>query len=572
MTREPSQAPPAVREPRRAARTLWFWLLLIAFIGLGAWWCVYFPYDEALIYGAVPANARFIGEHDDLAGRWRTLGRSAVVRNALAAYGVRPGEIDEVVEDPAVHRMVQRFASRKTVVAYSPAFGPGRDPCWILASWAGTAGQFLKWGMSADLLSDFRKVNLPDGATIWVLEDDDGARATLSVAVAEGVLVGCYSADPMAVRGLTARMERGSRRAAALEAPPFREAAGRGESPSVASAPSVASPGAADRGWFSWYQKEGRSLRRQQAVFSLSLAERDDISGRLWTEAWPDLVGGGRSRAPGDSVERLRDLLGPAPCALALAPLATIGELARSLGASREFSAVLAELRSAGKRDALAFVALSGGDYDGRLLGIRVPTLFVGVEVADGADETTVVRASMDRLNGQFGWGLIPRQETAGERRVVVLDSSRSSLYAGLRDRDKPALALRDGWLVGASNMGALQQVLDGRETDGTPWARGLDAQESSVYGWVDFEAASESVGNIIAVYSMLLMVQDSASGRRARDELADVRRWLDAVRPLRSGFVWLDGEQGGTAVRFRLGEGGAGSPDWPALAWQERP
>ena len=180
------------------------------FAVLSVWWMLYFPYRPGVLYRAIPANAVVVTEHDRLAGRWPQMARHPVSLSLLDAFGVDREDVEAFAEDPNVVRLVDRFASRRTVTGYVRSLGGSGRPAWILASWGGVNAQLLKWGLLSGALEDFQRIKIGIRPA-WILDldpDDWGKDTRLSVSLIEGMLVACLGSDPLGVRHVIDRIER----------------------------------------------------------------------------------------------------------------------------------------------------------------------------------------------------------------------------------------------------------------------------------------------------------------------------------------------------------------------------
>ncbi|MBM4142076.1 MAG: DsbA family protein [Lentisphaerae bacterium] len=517
-------------------RRLLFWAVLALFIALTAWWCVYFPFDRARLYRAVPREAVFVSEHERLAERWKEFAGNPLTAAVLAAAGVNAAESAALASDPAVADAVRRFAARDTVVGYAPKLGGTGKPAWVISSWLGARGQILRWWSRWGLVegAEMRRMRLGGGRTAWVLET--GRPEKLALAVVEGLLLGCYSEDAESLRILVDRIESGGSLKTVLQ-----ERLEEG-----------GDDGCLDRGWFAAYVNQGGERVPYAFRYTLDAHDSGGSQGRLVGRL-------GRVVPPpaadlGSGAEEAARLIGTDPDLLVMAPCGYVKSLLAMPGAGAAGAAAAEGLGGVVADDAPVFVAMLGDELSGRILGLRVPTVLACARVADEAAGEKALREAMDRLNGRYGWSLLPRQiDTAGVR-ATVLDTGRGGVYGSMAPGERMAYAVRDGWLVLASNADVLVRLLGGGNKGGGTWAAAAGEHGAAAYAWADLESAGRATRNALAVYSLALIAQGSAGNEAARANLERIREWIAAAAPLKTCSIWLGSSGSDTDLRFRLG------------------
>jgi hypothetical protein len=201
-----------------------------------------------------------------------------------------------------------------------------------------------------------------------------------------------------------------------------------------------------------------------------------------------------------------------------------------------------------------------GSDMSGRLLGIRIPAFVMGVRAKADLKYGGLVSNTIDRLNAMYGWGLIGRQGEAEGRPVTIFDSTRRGIYASVGAEEKMAAMMTDKWFVFSTCIGSLTSIVSRAKasTNEHKMVRWLEPYGSSGaklgYLWIDLISAGQAVKNAIAVYSLVLMVQNSKEVPETRERLEAAKRWVDALVPFKTGKLWLVSDGLEMQVHFLLG------------------
>lgn len=529
-----------------------FLVLFFLFVTLAAWWIFYFPYDPERLYRAIPTNAIFISEHEKLAERWETFARNPLTLILFSSLGIEKEEFDEIVDDPLVAAMVARLAARNTVIAYVPLLYSTHEPAWIVASWVGGYGQLLRWGSWAGLIPGryLKKINLHGGRQAWLLNaDEQDSDSKWSFAVVEGVLLACFSPDAAGVRHIMNRIERGASLLPELQERLAAEPEVRGQGSEVRDEGHIF-----DRGWANWYRS--RTDTPMKLSYALTSLEGNSVAGRM-SGNWGLGIATSALQVSDSGLTKLGRILGDAPDAFVIAPFTYVEPFLSGRNAPDGMKAAGQILRAGTPEGGFAFVCLLGRGYSGRILGLKVPTVMFGIEIEDGDKALDMVAEALDKLNAQYGWALIPRRVETSGRPAIVLDSSRAGIYSSLSSRQRAVFAVEEGWLVFSSNMEALNKLLV-RSQRSAAVAQGLwrakEVQDASAYAWLDLESMGQSLRNAIAVYSLILMVQNDKSSVETRRSLEYIKGLIDSAQPLKTCFFWLGFEGSEFEVRFKLG------------------
>jgi hypothetical protein len=548
---------------RMKIRRTFFWLILIAFVGLSIWQVFRFPYEPERLYSAIPSNALFVSEHDKLSERWQGIAKNPLMLNVLGACGVKTNDICKIVEDRVTNDLIGRFASRKTLIAYVPSFGESREPAWVMASWAGGNGQLLRWGLLSSLMCDFETVQMRGGQKIWTLktsEQDDGER--LSLAVYEGMLLGCLSRDRLGVQHL---VEEAQGFSAGWREVTFRYLVDRSRNGRqnqgaiqrmIESAPEKDCP---DKGWL--LGLDSRNLIGKP-ILRLGVASFEGNSVAGWLR--------GSSAAPGctnkpldtANAKELRQMLGDSPSAFVLVPSDNVETVVSS--GPGYLKTIVRTLRTGMVEGSPFFTALLNPEYSGRILGVKVPTIVIGAQMKEGDKALDLVVATLDKLNSRYGWALIPNRTEVDGHPLIVVESTRWSIYDSMKSEERVAFAVNDGWLIFSSNMASLKKLIQTQvahrtnNTAGATWANGMASKPASAYGWVDLAATSKAAKDVIAVATLVTLV----SGRGSENERTEQRKALDtaktiadAMGSLKTGSFWVNTARGETEISFKLGD-----------------
>ncbi|NQT93502.1 MAG: hypothetical protein HQ559_12145 [Lentisphaerae bacterium] len=538
-------------------RTRFFWGILALFVCLAVWWSFYFPYAPDRLYRVVPAEATYISEHQGLAGRWDVFCRNPLSRSVLVAMGMTEAEAEALAEDPDAQALVKRFARKNTVVAYSPSLAGTGRPAWVVASWLGSYGQFLRWGSFAGLLDGamLSKTKLGGGRDAWLLTPSDPeSTQRLSLAVVEGVLVGCYSPDPLGVRYLVSRMERG-----AAIVPELRER--------LAAPPDRTTP---DRGWVTAAADRHDAPLKLHYGMSRLAAEtsegwmRGDLPDVLRPRAEDD--GGFPSpETPSDSdLGAIEELFGDELDSLVLMTRSYADSVVSRQG-SVSVQILWKALAPHADPDGQTAVGVLGGEFSGRMLGLKVPAVIWMQKVKDAEQTMAAMTGALDEINARHGWSLLPRREQIGTDEVVVVDTSRSGMLASIGPRERPAFTVRSGWFVFSSNLDTLARLIDRAALSGqapaggvrSRWREEMAGKKSLGSAWIDLESGRIAFRNAAAVYTLALVTSNVSGGREVRRELDRLKYWVDAAGTMKTCTLWLTPRESEFEVKFKVGEEG---------------
>lgn len=551
------RVPPAAAPKRRRGffRDLLPWLLALAALAAGAWWAFHFPYDPQAIYRAIPARAAAVLHAPDLPDRWESLVANPIVASALRTAGTEPDDALWLVRDPETRAWFERLAGRDAILAWLPA-QEGRPPALAAAAWLGGDASWLRQELLLFKLPDFQRMSkaFPDRA-VWRVKGLDLPRGwVLTLTFGDGVLLACLSPNPYGIGELLAAHDANTPRLldapvgfdafaadnnAALASPdaplrlwvrddwpapaspdiiPIPDLAG-----SAATAPSAAIP-------------PGRTLD----ILALDAARIDLRATARDLADWLD------PDPPPADFASLGRLLRDTPCATLLLRRSLLRQSLRQTWLRGDVRhGVRMALEIAG--DPVA-VALLDGDHSGRLAfglmrklglsGLKVPTLLAATPAPDPAAARAAVGRILDSCNARYRGAFVFRPKTLPDgTEICTLQSAGENEWVDeLAPADRPAWAIRDGWLLVASNRAALEKLLTAPSAPPTsplpPWANPSTAPAARL--WLDLDRTAATYAHLAAMWTMAQRFLGVPADPALQRILDDIRAWLDAFRPYR--------------------------------------
>lgn len=537
-----------------------FWTLLTCFIGACLWWITYVPYRPDALYGAIPSNASLVSVHENLAGEWDAILAHPVTRAGLQCAGVGNEQLAPLASNAAARAWIAKLASDRTVIAYVPAMGYQQKPAWVFASWVGNRSRWWQWQLPLLTSRDLRPLRLDEGrTTVWLA----GARFAppgqrLSLALAEGMVLGCLSEDPAGVRWLVETAERFPTRPSVATA--GKVSAATGVLAAAIQPPRPAAPGPAHPLEPHWGWLETTALRTpgsQAGLTAFTLRFRPD--GQLALSAFQQGTLPASITDPDHQQQRFADgLIGSISDAALIMPV----PLARHcVTASMPELWTQAALPLLGDGDHLMFACLLDRQHGGRLKGLlgpslkslmkglKVPVLAIGVHVGSDREAHARMRRCVEQVNSRFGLSLElePAEPSAGQ--IVTLSRPDKSLYGRFEASERIAYALRDGWLVLASHAGVLGDLLEA-----PPASRENRPDDSTAEAWINLDSLGKTVKDLTSLLALAALTSDTPSGTRQRERLETLRTCAEALRPLRTARATLRTEAGMTRLDLTVG------------------
>ena len=86
-------------------------------------------------------------------------------------------------------------------------------------------------------------------------------------------------------------------------------------------------------------------------------------------------------------------------------------------------------------------------------------------------------------------------------------------------------------------------------------WQKGIEVRHAHSYAWLNLRSAGRALRNGIAVYSLILMAQNTQGSAEARKSLEHVKAWIDVMRPLKTCSLWLNSRGSQFDLQFKLGD-----------------
>ena len=512
-----------------------FVIVLVLFVAFFTWRSLHVPYRPDVLYRAIPSSAMFVSEHDELAARWSGLASNALLESIAVSLGVEAGEIESVRNNKIVAWLMNRFATRRTVVAYVPSLGREGRPAWVLASWGGLHARMLKWGIYSGALSDFEGQTFPGGRRGWVMKDlgEDMPDQYLSLAVADGVLLAVLASHPQAVSVPLERIERD------VPILPGLAAGLRG---------GTGAQTAMDRGWLAPDGPNGDSWQCDLALDRPGLTEAS-FRGR------PDILPAAGEINVQERLDELIGVLKDAPSMLVVGPLSVLKSLLPSDGPAAGIAYVadlLAEHASGGTD---SFICLCSSDYSGRILGFKVATLMIGIRIQNRRESEAVIKGVLDKMNAKFETTLIQRDVPLQGLRMKTIESVRTGPLSRLAEKERPAYTMVGDWLFISSNRKALEKVRKKKPNEAGPWREELRPHAGHVAMWTDLESTDKALTKVAAVYDLVSMLLGrNSKSSPVRQNLALAQQWVKTLMPMQRLCAWGSSTTNACSARIRIG------------------
>jgi hypothetical protein len=435
------------------------------------------------------------------------------------------------------------LASRRTVASYTPAMGIASEPAWVLATYSGARAQLLRWALCLGLARGMHAVRY-NGIQTWVQEDPAReAGRYLSIGISDGIIVACLSNVRETAALVLRRMEARAPLADVLQQ--------RIDRPD---------DGAPDRIWLRWRDYSGGAAIRRNAEFRCDSFTAAGLRGSLTSS----LSDGGafiRDCKPGSTTSRdfpRRFIPDPAIAVVLLEPAGSRPFMSLCSETPLSVRIVASALDRMSAAEPAAFATVFHGDLGGRLLGLRVPSIVIGIRAKAGVDAKGEIRRALDSLNAANQWGLLPREVTLQSGcSLTIIDSSKQDLIASLAERERPAVAVHDGWILLSSSASTIDRLISGMDPPGFQrdprWARSINPAAPAAF-WMDAAAMKPAIRHALAVHELSLMIGDPRKMQQARSELEPVRRWTAALAELNVIRLTLSREGNVLTGRFAAG------------------
>ncbi len=533
-----------------------------AMIVAGIVWILYTPYDPDAVWRALPADAQYFSRHKNAAARFVAFVHNPLTVTVLRSAGIDPADLRAHKDDPVTERWVRRLFGKDLVLAYVPDPAGGGGPAWVFASWIGNRSQRLRWSLSLWGIPGLSAVSEHGGTKIWRMEDADLEEGlNVFFALADGLLLGAIARDPVAVRMLLATWNK---------QPGYHSLS---ETARRRNAENMAGEKAQDWGAYTLRRPAGPEdvpLAFFPVLYSL---EPLSVAGKL---AGNFIVSEDKHAGGLPPLEGIKVLLGEAPVFWAFASPVLLSFLSRQPEAPRWVTVLERALfepveqgtpfggaaDSGDKGIATAgyplFVSvldesyagyISGGGRRGLawLRGLRVPAVMAGLYVADETTADAVLMNILDELNREYRLGLIPRRVPRENLTVIENTRSGNSFYDRLQMQERVGVIYRDGWLLFAGQAGVFDQLTSDRnglagESVSRAWLPDKTKDSTAAYCWADLNAFGAQTKNALAAVALMLLIGDPHGSFEMRQNLAEIKAWIEGLRAFEYGRVWIAG------------------------------
>ena len=527
-------------------RSPFFWLLVLASVALAVWWILAVPYAPRHMYRAIPANANFVSAHYNLAARWDSFSNNPLTLSLFSSLGIKPAELHDFGKDPESAYWLKRLASRDAVLAHVPVLGDYGRPVWVFASWLGGDSQRLRWSLLLGRVPGFVRMSPYRGRFCWIVTDSSiRSDEVLTISFVEGMLVGCLSRDSSAIRDVLDTYD------GLLPA-----LADKVDFPSTG--PWCADPQAADRGWVNLAGLNPKaSFDPSSLSYEFTSLTPSSVAGQACGE---DPFEFAQTATTKVKTSGLEDLLGDIPLAIGLVHSQMVLPMIEGSDSPawlRIFGEVIREQKAAS-----IMVGVLGDEFSGRIKGIKVPTVIVGIPVDDSTNTLAWMKQALDRLNAKYRWGLIPREVYANGSTVFAVENTASNFYSTLTLEEKPAYAICGEWLLISSNLGSLsslvariKQTPAGSQREEAQWKKDLDSVSAPCFARIDLVRGGKTLRLALTTYALKLLLEDAKGTLGVRQRLNEAKAWIDSVAPLQTCRFWLRSDGQMMQVQFKAGE-----------------
>lgn len=494
-----------------------FWVIfsvVVVSIGISGWWVFHFPFRAELVYRVIPENATAGSRHISPALRINRLCDSSVMTNVASVLGADGDYLLDVVDDYWTRKLANIIGSKLVVTAFVPSMKGFGQPEYIFGGWIGGYSQLLRWGVLDRYLTDFSVHRFSGNRRIWVCACPEiGAGYYLSLAVHEGMLVGSLSRDKVGVLYLLQRLN------------------GQKNLTGFAQKLQESESDKADAFRVSLLSEKGGN-----SVISGGLSEvsSDQIRAEVEFDGKlsEDLQKYFPKKAVIDGQKGSKSLLGDSPSMLVEIPVSSISPIIRDAGI--EELQIWKKIEKHFKRDSLATIFASGGNYYGHIMRMKVPSLGLRLPLVVGEGGSQTINSIVDELNSEWHWGLIATVDKH-DKRIRTINSVHNGAFKVLRRNERPAIAICDGELLCMSNVEVLRKILS--EYDDAGASDVLSKHPvTSIYGASDLEETGDLLLKALAGYTLVSLLQKNGSHRYDTVKLKQAIRVLGELEQL---VVW---------------------------------
>ena len=513
-----------------------FWLILVLFVAGTGWWMCSVPYNPGGLYSAIPLEAEYISVSRHVAARWETFLQNPLTRSLVISLGADIDELDELSEDESMNFWMQRLFSDEVVIANTPAFSSGDEDTWIITTWLGGRSLYYRWLLPWMKDKRLSKAGSYGGRTIWCYDTRkwDFPHPLFFVFV-EGGIIGCMSPYASTIQYVLDTYD-------GRISPVVKPFLGWLEKPATA----------LDRGWV----RLPANMGWPAFTYALSSIGSNTISGSLGADVpW---------MKPGVTLDALNTnilgrLLGDLPLAAVVVPFDTSDEEWLSM-VPVDARKILTKLTVA-TRPQIGMVALMGGEYSGRVKGLKLPGIVTAFQMENPGRVLRNAQQAVDQLNAAYKWGLIAGRYPVGRETIYVIESTADTPYALLNSSECVAFTVIDNWFLMAGSAGTLGKLVtrynksEARiEARAGRWQKEFHPDLCAGFGWMDLMDGGKVIRNAIAAYSLKLMIEDASKSQKQRQQFNEIRAWIEGLGTLETCWIWMETGEGWVNFRFQMG------------------
>lgn len=473
-------------------------LLITAAVLIAAWWLFCFSCNPEYVASSIPARAQFLSVHDGLGTRWKDVCDSMFVDVLSRTTGQKKEMLAERTW------LARCFLNQRTLVAFVPGYSGQGGGSWVLSTWGGGYNQVLRMFLSIRGRSlGLSRHTMTDRTPYWSGRFRGGE---FSLAVRGGLLMAASGRNSGILEEMVVLSDTWTRKA---EPKPVR----------IMRILRRDFPSSKDAAWAS----TGNTAAEDAGV-------RIGVGGSAGDGVCRVLLKSGvmLPAEMGDAVDIAAGSVGDTLDAVFVSRWSNVRGLLQAQAAQLENSAVMEFLNRSVDGSSVFLLGIMNRDFSGKIYNLKIPVFLMAVQAKPGADVTEGVLGLMDRLNAESGLGIIPiKVPTEGEP-VIVAGGSKMNLFGSVKER--PAVAVKNGWIFLCSDMQSLLGVMDRQggssEVETARWASSTSASDlHRAVVYIDFESSEQAIRNAIAVYTLYLIAEGEATESK--------RAVLDSVRAL---------------------------------------
>ncbi|OVE76197.1 hypothetical protein BVX97_02060 [bacterium E08(2017)] len=510
-----------------------FWVPLVLFIILCCWWVTYFPYNRELLYRAIPASSDIIIEKPGVYYAWQSDLTRNYVRDLSEAAGMDESLLEQFEDGSDIGMLLEAVARKNTVISFVPSLSPEIKPAVVISTWAGTKGQLIGWNIKRLLGSEVSHQGYDYNLDMWSidLKKEPDSDRYLSFAFYEGVMAACLSHREFGIDYILERMVHGRTMAPALSKRL------EGDEP----------------GGDIWMLAQNAKLYGTQSLsVSADRAGAGPLNMRLeWTDGNPFKM---CSIVPGyeQYCDEVSDLLGDAPGVLAIAPYQFFEwQLVRNDRYSR-----LAEVRKLISENAVLdtpmFAAVCVGKYSGRMRGIRVPSLIIGMKLKEPGNFSVFMHRALDLLNTEHKLNVIAVGSEVSGRTIYSVDRVTGEFFKGMGANERPAFSLAGDWLIAASNTEVINRIYE-MDSVQSP-VDGIDFGKSMFSCWADLPSVESALVKMVAINDLISIASGKQRDTQSRHIMTAVLSAIRALQDMDTCWVMSIGEKDETVLNVTIG------------------